>query len=248
MPKIAGTMPEDGRIIILQASDRTKEVDVAVSAGAFEFSGLLNSNKILIAVRNSDGRAVSYGNIDPAGEVVTAPTLTIQSSGDDTLIYNTYSDEDATQLNWEGWSYIHALNFRFTSVPVPQGAIIISAYVKLYIARIDTIYDHEAYAQFINEDNSPQRTTGWNSTLYGALPKTSQVYWAIGRPGVLSAPVQTPELKDTLQTVIDRTGWSSGNALTFCMTHVAYKNNGIGFYSVDNAINLPAELHIQYEA
>ena len=134
---------------------------------------------------------------------------------------------------------------RFPSVNIPQGSTIDSAFVKLtaYGTNSDTIIDVNIY--FNDIDNAIAPT---DETEADALALTTNLSNWI--PGGWTDGVQydSPSLVSVLQEVIDRGGWSSGNAL-----QVVIKDNGSSsnVYRFPSAIDHSsgtekAELHVTW--
>ena len=99
---------------------------------------------------------------------------------------------------------------RFASVTISQGATITGAIVRLtgYDARALTVCNANVY--FNDHDNAVAPTTqgeGDALDLTGAIAWNALAAWADG------TQYDTPELKTILQTVVDRGGFASGQAV-----------------------------------
>lgn len=128
--------------------------------------------------------------------------------------------------------------FRFLNVTVPQGATITSAKLSVYRyggAPVDiTLYGEDA-------DNSGVLEGG---TLLDDREKTTaSVAWS----GDLAADAFTdsPEIKTIIQEIVDREGWSSGNALTI-ITVDSQSAFSCQIYDYQGIAARAAKLHIEY--
>lgn len=99
---------------------------------------------------------------------------------------------------------------RFPNVTIPQGSTIDSVFIRLtaYDSQSSTTVNENIY--FNNADNAVAPTT------YGegdALAVTAVIAWNSIAAWTDGTQYDSPELKTILQTVVNRAGWSSGNAL-----------------------------------
>ncbi len=119
-----------------------------------------------------------------------------------------------TPSAWERNAYI-----RFANVTIPQGATIKSAHITLTSVGQGGGTTANANIYFNNEDDASVPT---DTASANAKAVTAAVAWNnIEDFGADGTKHDTPELKTILQTVINRAGWKSGNALM-----VLIKNNG----------------------
>ncbi len=132
---------------------------------------------------------------------------------------------------------------RFPNVTIPPGASIVSAHVTLTACNPLSGAD-VASCYFNNVDNAVAPTSYAEAT---GLARTSGVSWNVPNT-TANTPVDTPGLKDILQTVIDRAGWASGNAVQVIVEVDAVEGTR-DFYAIDyNSGQYKAELHVVYEA
>ena len=107
--------------------------------------------------------------------------------------------------------YYRKAFFRFQNVVVPQGATIDSAYIKLnweggedvnfLIAAVDVDdFDAPTDNTYAAHDTETTATVSWNIPLEGS--QDSGKYFKT-----------SPDIKTIIQEIVDRTGWSSGNAI-----------------------------------
>jgi len=151
----------------------------------------------------------------------TTITVQVNSSSDDcyvkrsgsTLLLNAYLPCG----DFNSYDYDYESGMRFVNVTVPQGATIISAYLKLKGYSISGSYIIPT-TRIIGE-NSSNPSTFSTYTDYVNRPRTSiEVNWT---PSSWSTNVwyTSPNIKDIIQAIVNRADWSSGNALVLFWQH-----------------------------
>jgi hypothetical protein len=102
---------------------------------------------------------------------------------------------------------------RFTDVTIPKGAIIDSATLTL-TAFSSGQTGGNVFTNIVahNVDNSPQLIQG-NFAEYNGRALTGAVAWALNPIWVPESVNVSPDIKTVIQTIVDRPGWASGNAL-----------------------------------
>ncbi|MDA8692752.1 hypothetical protein N9L92_01730 [Saprospiraceae bacterium] len=104
------------------------------------------------------------------------------------------------------------IGLRFTEIPIPQGTNIISAYIEFETDETSTVAtnltfwgeDIDDASTFTDVDfNISSRTKTASSTDWNNIPP-----W-----NIVSEKHETPDLKDIIQEIIDRPGWTTGNDL-----------------------------------
>lgn len=114
------------------------------------------------------------------------------------------------------------VGMRFTNLAVPQGAYITQAYIQFTVDETDS--DSTAVSLQVEEvdDATAFGSAGYNisnrslaneSVLWEDIPAWSTV-------GQAGADQRTPDLAALVQTIVDRSGWSSGNAINFIVTGI----------------------------
>ena len=134
-----------------------------------------------------------------------------------------------------------AVGLRFDALAIPKNATITSAYVQFSANE-----SQSASTSFLinaqDSDNAPAFTTtthmlSTRSTIGGAVA-WSAAPWA-GKHQKLAAE-QTPSLVSLLQSIVNRNGWSSGNAIVLIIT-------GSGQRTADSfEQGNPAVLHVEF--
>ena len=117
---------------------------------------------------------------------------------------------------------IGATGVRFTNLNIPQGATVTNAYIQ-FTADNSTASNSGSPTVTIRgqaADNATQFTTGSNN-ISNRPNTTASVNWSI--PAWTSANQsganqRTPALTSIVQEIVNRSGWSSGNAMVFKVT------------------------------
>lgn len=206
-------------------------MNIFVTAEPFEIESSIDISSISVI-------EIESGTYYP---VVGADDYMVKDNGD---FYNSESYIVVGEMNgYISWD----LGIRFPSVSILSGKTIISAFIRftefLSGSGSGTVCNANCYFNDIDNAIAPL-----NATAYHALAITSLLAWDSIEPWISGNQYDTPELKTILQEVIDRVGWSSGNAVQFLL-----KDNG----SSINARRIPssvlylsgaekAELHIEW--
>jgi hypothetical protein len=142
---------------------------------------------------------------------VASNTFYPAASGDDGLVYTTnffsatpdlyFGDSGGTSIN---------IFIRFLSVNIPQGSTITAAYIKFTSNNNASTTTMNANIYFNNIDNAVAPT---DATEFDALALTGAIAWSAIPAWTDDVQYDTPELKTILQTVVDRGGFSSNNAV-----------------------------------
>ncbi|MGR0482319.1 MAG: CehA/McbA family metallohydrolase [Candidatus Electronema sp. V4] len=143
---------------------------------------------------------------DDAEQQQTGGVVTLNSS-DLELVYDTTTT---------GNQYV---GMRFANLGIPQGATITNAYIQFTVDETNsgttslTIKGQAA-------DNAATFTTALNN-ISSRPTTTASVTWApvawstVGQAG---AGQQTPDLKDIVQEIVNRSGWSANNGMAIIIT------------------------------
>ncbi len=164
-----------------------------------------------------DRRIMQNGTNDTI-ELSTGELVIVATSSDDAEQEQDAMDalnDDDLDIGWEGEPeklFIVTAGLRFQNITIPAGAIIDSAFVEFCshegksaedVAKINITAEATDNAVTFDLDN-----------LITARPKTTaSVRWEVAEEWDLWAFYRTPDIKDIIQEVVDRDGWSLGNAL-----------------------------------
>ncbi len=112
------------------------------------------------------------------------------------------------------------VGMRFTGVTIPQGSSIVDAYIQFTVDEDDTLTG-DKFIKVELADNS-STFTGINGNISSRPVSTDSVIWTNiptwPTVGAAGADQQTPDISSLIQTIVDRPGWLSGNALNVIMT------------------------------
>lgn len=176
----------------------------------------------------------AIGNLD-ANEVTVE--YSVSASNDDA-----YASSSTTQIATNIYLQIGRLNtsapyymsgMRFTNIAIPSFSQIVSANLK--ICSYSSNLTSTVYGQIQGEaaDNSPD----FSAPLYlGNIAKTTaSVDWVLSAAWTANTWYISPDISAVVQEVIDRSGWSAGNALAiiYSTQTSSSKNRYRNFYSFD---------------
>ena len=136
-----------------------------------------------------------------------------------------------------------AVGMRFTGLGVPQGATIVNAYIQFQVDEINSVAT-SLTIQGEDIDNALTFTSAtWNISsrpITGAAIGWSPVAWIT--KGEVGTDQRTPNMASIIQEIVNRPGWSSGNALVVIIT-------GTGERVAESYDGIPAAaplLHVEY--
>jgi hypothetical protein len=192
---------------------------------------LQSSDDVIITVEPSDGSTIFEKRVDASSDDAEEDELGSidRYSSDLELVFN--NDGDQT------------VGIRINGVSVPPGATILDAYIQFQVDETSSApasltlegeaADHAAvFLQTTGNISSRPRTV--------ASLRWSPVPWlTMGEAG---PDQRTPDLSPILQEIVDRPGWSSGNALAVLITGVGERVAE----SVDGDVNGAPLLHVRY--
>ncbi len=133
------------------------------------------------------------------------------------------------------------VGLRFADLMIPQGATITGAYIQFTVDenKNGNPFNVDIVAEDV--DNAPTFTVAQYdiSSRYASHSTASSVNWTLAGDGSAdwlnendATPLQrTPDISSLVQAVVGRTGWASGNAMSFimvgggCRTAISYEKN-----------------------
>ncbi|MBN1670747.1 MAG: CotH kinase family protein [Kiritimatiellae bacterium] len=132
-----------------------------------------------------------------------------------------YLDSSDLELIREGYGagYDQAVGIRFGGVAVPRGATIVNAYIQFKADEADTEATALTIAAHAADDAPTFAASAANITARSRT--AASVAWnppAWSTVGEAGAAQRTPNLASVVQELVNRSGWSSGNAMAFIMT------------------------------
>jgi hypothetical protein len=109
------------------------------------------------------------------------------------------------------------IGLRFQNVSIPAGAIIDSAYIQFRSDETD-----DTFAEFLifaeNSNNAAPFDDGDSLSVSARTTFIDSVYWtppAWTETGIIGPAQKTPDVRELLQQIIDKSDWISGNDIVF---------------------------------
>ncbi len=207
----------------------------------------------------------------------TTTTYTVAANGDDGVgstgyVSYTTNHKNVAYLNtsrtyiqigaqYEGeeTEWDHSVGFfRFDNITAAQGATISSAYLKPYkMSFVGSAVNPDINFKIGALDQDDPAAPSSASDLQGHIGQytTAEALWDHDtlRAESNSSELTSPDLKDVIQEIVNRSGWSSGNAIVIVMylnnaafwpTYTGGTTNYVNFESYDNTNSNPAKLEI----
>ncbi len=151
-------------------------------------------------------------------------------------------DLDSPTLELIGDAGTHTAGLRFQGITIPQGEKVLRAYVEFTAADTDG-----KTTQLTFHGQAVDNAATFGSADHDISTRTmtsAAVQWQ-GVPGwtQVHATYRSPDLSPIIQEVVDRVGWSAGNALALIITGSG-KREAVSY---DGDPDLAPKLHIEYE-
>ncbi len=176
-------------------------------------------------------------------------SLQIQAATTNVTFTVSSNTDDASQDSG-GTMYVSSVNsymsrfcgYRFQNVTIPAGATITSATLQVYAyGGGTTSFSVDLLAQ---DADNPSTFTSSGSNISGRTGTSAQTVWSVGSSSFTDGQsITSPDFASSIQEVVDRSGWASGNALVVLTTH----NSGDkGISQRDRSTSYAPKLHITY--
>lgn len=153
-------------------------------------------------------------------DTITDEERTFNASSDDAEQENDEIDDlfdDDIDAGWEGEPEDQntlTAGMRFQNIPVPQGAVIDSAFIIVSSHEAKTAEDVANLTIYAEATDDAQTFT--EDALITDRPSTAAtVEWTVAEEWGLYTFHPTPDLSSIVQEVVDREGWESGNSIAF---------------------------------
>ena len=146
-----------------------------------------------------------------------------------------YGDSDASVRRNGG--------FRFSSVSIPVGAIINSASIQLFVYAV-SVDDMNADIHANDVDDTNDFVA--EADVTSRVKTTATVVWSENSLGLGFAT--SPEIKTVIQEIIDRGGWSDGNAIMILLFGKSGSFKGVNCRAYDGEPTEAAKLDIVYNS
>ena len=141
------------------------------------------------------------------------------------------------------------IGIRFRNITIPQGAVINRAYIQFTNKGDKAPVAGDAFITAQAADDAAAfTTTAFNVSARPKLassvtwPGSTSTTWSTSSPGAADEEQRTPDVKSLLQQIVDRAGWSSGNAVAFLLTGEGVRNA----FSYDGGATSAAKLIVEY--
>ncbi|TQV86396.1 PilC/PilY family type IV pilus protein [Aliikangiella coralliicola] len=217
------------------------------------FEGSGNAARVAYS---AEGEAAS-GGADENSDTVTAARIRIEynttlPSGASGCYVGQASSQvsdgahDTEELYGDGYGYVditsgNRVAFGFTGINVPRNAVITDAYIELTAGQNDTSSASMVIKAI--DDGTPALNTSMTSAAIGLT--SASATWS-GLPSWSQYGVhQTPQLKDIVQEVVNRSDWNSSGDMAFVMDGTTGLRRP---YTYDGSPERAAKLFISYES
>jgi len=189
----------------------------------------LNDTESVTSIDRSSDDAeepISGGLVTLDGQTLELTTL---NTGGDTTITSfvrqvTDGDNDDEQGDWSEVSVSdddldigqYDSGIRFTNVDIPPEAVILHAEIEFETIYSDSGTTHTEIFGFDASDDPNEFDDGASDVTNRLASRTdASVRWSNIVPLTTGELVGTPNLRTIVQEIVDRGGWTSGNAMTF---------------------------------
>ena len=172
---------------------------------------------------------------------ITSSLNDVEQHGNNGSIYTNSTD---IELVSDGSRGNQIIGLRYTTLQIPQGAIISNAYLQF---TTDETNSGACNLSITGEDvNNSAAFSTTNNNVSNRTTTTSSVSWSpanwtsVGESG---PDQKSPDLKTILQEIVDRPGYSSGNAISLIISGTGERTAE----SYDGAPSSAAKLCVKYE-
>jgi len=157
---------------------------------------------------------------------------------------NVWSNSDDLNLGgFSDGSDDSVVGLRFRNIPIPKGAMIISAYIEFEAYENSTTIPASTSFTFVGENSDDAAQFENTVDNISSRPATAaSMVWNSVPAWTVDTRYQTPELNTIVQEIINRDQWMEGNALAFRITG----NGRRDAKSYDHTDGAPL-LHIEFK-
>ncbi len=155
-------------------------------------------------------------------DTITEDGVTFEASSDDAEQENDEMDslfDDDLDAGWEGAPEDQntlTTGIRFRGIGIPKGAVVDSAFIVVVSHEAKTAEDIARIT--ITAEATDNAQTFTENALITDRPRTSAAtIWEVSEPWELWGTYRTPNLKNVVQEVVNRSGWTIGNAIAFIL-------------------------------
>lgn len=178
---------------------------------------------------------VLYTHGKNVNTVTGSTTISVTAAVDDGHCNNATAPVFSNSANWvtmgRASTNYYSGFFRFDELPIPRDAIITSAKATFQSVSNQSVTSANFNIYFCAEDDADPPS---DVSTFNGKPLTSAVAWNNVGGWATGSNYDTPELKDILQEVVNRDGWSSGQAVCLMVNN---NNSTNGAYRQAKAYN-----------
>lgn len=133
---------------------------------------------------------------------------------------------------------------RFLSVNIPKGATITGCFMRAYAGySLSTEANFVLHCKALDDGTQPDENVSWWTTNL-----TTGTDWLTAAAQIAATQYDTPDFISELQAIVDRNGWSSGNAVTVLIKNKTLGTGGnrSGYFINYSGGTRKAELHVTW--
>ncbi|NMH58957.1 PilC/PilY family type IV pilus protein [Alteromonas ponticola] len=158
---------------------------------------------------------VTYDETTATGCIAGESVYQVETTKDNVEEKSNGHDSTGTELTFNA-EYNDYIGIRFNNINIPQGAEILQAYLEFTAYDTDWRYSASMQIRGVAQDNVADFHPHQRYMVRN-LPKTTGISWAV--PAFFrNYDYQTPELMTIVQQIVDRGGWTPGNAMAFVLS------------------------------
>jgi len=200
---------------------------------------------------NDGGVPPDGGDSNLATVSVDVDTITVEyqvsASNDDVYAYGSTSQIATTFYLKIGYSPSYGIPYfmsgmRFTNLYIPATTPIVSAHLKI---RSYSSYLTRVYGKIQGEDTD-NAANFYGRYISGLVKTTASVNWDISTAWLPDTLYSSPDITSVVQEIIDRPGWSPGNALAILYSTRTASGSYRYFSSYDHGSSYAPRLEVTY--
>ncbi|MGI9309818.1 MAG: reprolysin-like metallopeptidase [Gammaproteobacteria bacterium] len=150
-----------------------------------------------------------------------------------------YTDSSDMEIGHDG-SLEQLIGLRFRGISIPPGANVTRAYLEFVTDEINSDLSEADIFGVAEDDATAFADTDYNLSSRATTP--SSVYWDIPPWPNVGESHRSPELAEIVQDIVDRGGWSSGNAMAFVISGSGERTAE----SFEGSVSEAPLLHVEY--
>ncbi|WP_152558891.1 hypothetical protein [Endozoicomonas numazuensis] len=153
-------------------------------------------------------------------------------------------DENKTKRNRNSLELSNeAIGLRFNNIPLNQGATILEAFLE-FTASDNSSNNETVTIHGEDIDNSPAFTSD-SSSITGRTKTSNSTSWVIDSNWQSNRLYRSTDVKDIVQEIVSRSGWSVGNQMSFILNSAGSPTSGRKVYSFNGSQGNAPRLYIR---